>query len=141
MKIRKRLMGGIATLSLTAGVLGLAAAPAQAAGYNGACGSGYSVIDSMSVGFEGAGTTYLTYNSSNGYNCVVTVNNTGITRWVDAEIEVSSSGGAGWVEDSGQYRYYAGPVYVYAADQCIDWGGYVANEGGLVDLKWHDHCG
>jgi hypothetical protein len=135
--VRRRLAGCVAALSLTAGALVLAAAPAQAAGYNGACGSGYSVIDSMSVGFQGAGTTYLTYNSSNGYNCVVTMNNTGTTQWVNAEIEVS---GGSWNEDSGQYRYYAGPRYVYAAHHCIDWGGYVAYSSGVTDITWHDHC-
>lgn len=138
MIVRKRLMGAAAALSLAAGGLFLAAGPAQAAGYNGACGSGYGVIDSMSVGFQGAGTTYLTYNSSNGYNCVVTMNNTGSTMWVNAEIEVS---GGDWIEDSGKYHSYAGPVYVHAAHKCIDWGGYVAYDSGVTDIVWNDHCG
>ncbi len=95
----------------------------------------------MSVGYEGAGTTYLSYNSSNGYNCVVTVNNTGSTQWVQASIERSSRKGGGWIDDSGRYRSYAGPVYVYAAGECIDWGGYVSDDAGIEDIVWNDHCG
>ncbi|MGC0331571.1 hypothetical protein RKD23_004561 [Streptomyces sp. SAI-170] len=136
---RNRIAGCAAALALTVAGLVVTATPAQAAGYNGACGSGYSVIDSMRVGGTNTeGTTYLTYNSSNGYNCVVTMNNTGATRWVGAEIEVS---GGDWISDSGQYRYYAGPVYVYAANRCIDWGGGVSYYAGLWDVKWNDHCG
>ncbi|MEV1022424.1 spore-associated protein A [Streptomyces sp. NPDC050264] len=120
----------MATVGLT-----LAASPAQAAGYSGACGSGYSVIDSMSV-TNGLARAYLTYNSSNGYNCVVTMNNTGSTHFLDAAVEVS---GGDWVRDRGNYKSYAGPVYVYAAGKCIDWGG--SADSATVNLKWNDHCG
>ncbi|MEV4701960.1 spore-associated protein A [Actinoplanes sp. NPDC049316] len=139
MKITRKLAGAGAAVALTAATLGVTAGPAQAAAYNGACGSGYRVIDKLKVGgtVEGTGTAYLTYN--NGWNCVVTVTNTPGTRdWMTASIKLSSS--SQWNDDEGYYTQYAGPRYVYAPDQCIDWGGSVDYKG-LVWLEWNDHCG
>jgi len=137
MKFTRKLAGVGAALAVTAATLGVTAGPAQAASYNGACGSGYSVIDQMSVG-SGRGTAYLTYN--NGWNCVVTVTNSPGTRtWMLAEVELSGAG-HDWVEDGGNYTQYAGPVYVYAPDSCIDWGGSVGDVS-VVWLQWNDHCG
>jgi hypothetical protein len=137
MKFGRKLAGVGAALALTAGTLGVTAGPAQAASYNGACGSGYQVIDHLSVG-SGAGTSYLTYN--NGWNCVVTVTNTPGTRdYMSAMVELSGAG-HDWVEDEGNYTQYAGPVYVYAPDSCIDWGGSVGDKY-VVWLQWNDHCG
>ncbi|MFJ8825796.1 spore-associated protein A [Streptomyces sp. NPDC102467] len=138
MRAHRKIAGSAAAVALAAAGLTVAASPAQAAAtaYNGACGSGYKVIDSMSVN-SGSGTVYLTYN--NGYNCVVTVNNLGRTAYVDARVEVS---GGNWQEDEGRYSSYAGPVYVYAAGKCIDWGGYVSPaSSALTDIRWNDHCG
>lgn len=136
MKLTRKLAGAGATVALTAAGLAVTAGPAQAAAYNGACGSGYKVIDKMSVGGTGTGTAYLTYN--NGWNCVVTVSNTpGQRDWMSAGVEVS---GGEWVLDEDYYTKYAGPVYVYAAGKCVDWGGTVGYKG-LVWLKWNDHCG
>jgi len=138
MKFGRKLAGLGAALALTAGTLAVTAGPAQAAAYNGACGSGYAVIDKMSVGGTGTGTAYLTYN--NGWNCVVTVTNTPGTRdWMTASVELSGAG-HDWVDDEGYYTQYAGPVYVYAPNSCIDWGGTVGYKG-LVWLQWNDHCG
>ncbi|XVU28397.1 hypothetical protein ACQPZJ_15535 [Actinoplanes sp. CA-054009] len=126
-------------VALTAATLAVTAAPAQAASYNGACGTGYRVIDSLKVGgtTAGTGTAFLTYN--NGWNCVVVVSNTPGTRdWMRAQVK--RSGDSGWIEDAGNYTQYAGPVYVYAAGSCVDWGGAVGNKG-LVWLEWDDHCG
>lgn len=135
----RRTAAAAASLALTAATLTLTAAPAQAAAYNGACGSGYRVIDSMKVGgtSSGTGTAFLTYN--NGWNCVVVVTNTPGTRdWMSAVIERSDGGD--WIEDEGYYTQYAGPVYVYAAGTCVDWGGTVGYKGS-VWLEWDDHCG
>ncbi|MEU4693828.1 spore-associated protein A [Actinoplanes sp. NPDC023714] len=135
----RRTTAAAAVLAITAGTLGLTAGPAQAASYNGACGSGYRVIDSMKVGgtTAGTGTAFLTYN--NGWNCVVVVSSTPGTRdWMSAQI--ARSDGGDWIEDEGYYTQYAGPVYVYAADTCVDWGGTVDYKG-MVWLEWDDHCG
>jgi hypothetical protein len=57
----------------TAAIAAPVAAPSEApvAKYNGACGAGHKVIDSANM--ENLGTTFLTYNSTTGENCVVTV--------------------------------------------------------------------
>ena len=139
---KRRILASLATvMGLTGAGVAFAAGPAGAVGYNGACGSGYSVIDSMTVGYVNVqGTTYLTYNHSNGYNCVVTIAGTSGTNYIDALLEVS---GGNWVEDRGYYHSYAGPVYVYASDKCVDWGGFTSADGppGLDDIQWDDHCG
>jgi hypothetical protein len=127
-----------AVAALTAGTVAVTAAPAQAAAYNGACGSGYSVIDKMHVQSDRA-TVYLTYN--NGWNCVVTITNTpGKREYMSAAIELSSSRGDGWIEDKGYYTKYAGPVYVYAPNECVDWGGQIADTATIY-IQWNDHCG
>jgi len=137
MRLTRKLAGAGAAVALTLTGLAATAGPAQAAAYNGACGAGYRVIDSMSVGGTGTGTAYLTYN--NGWNCVVTVSNTpGQRDWMSAQIELSNGGD--WIEDEDYYTKYAGPVYVYAPSACIDWGGTVGYKG-LVWLQWDDHCG
>ncbi|MGW7582395.1 spore-associated protein A [Kitasatospora sp. NPDC054768] len=91
-----------------------------AAGYNGACGSGYRVIDSLRL--ESGANIFLTY-SDNGYNCVVTVAEyPGAARSMDAWIQRTGDY-ASRQSDSGNYTAYAGPVFVYAKGSCVDWGG------------------
>ncbi|MFA3875367.1 hypothetical protein ABS735_16990 [Streptomyces sp. MMCC 100] len=136
MQARRALWSSVGTLVMVAAGLTVTASPAYAAGYNGACGSGYNVIDSMSVS-SGKGTVYLTYNG--GYNCLVTVNNTGSTLWMGAQLEIA---GGSWKLDEGWYKSYAGPVYVYAANSCVDWGGWASTaKNGETFIKWNDHCG
>lgn len=106
------------------------------AGYNGACGSGYGVIDYINVSGQDTGTVYLTYNSGNGYNCVVTVRaHPGTPIYMDAAVRVS---GGTWHEDFGDYTTYAGPVYVYARGTCIDWGGGINPD---YQYRYSVHCG
>lgn len=143
MHLRRRLASVALALTLTGAGIFFAAGTANAAtGYNGACGSGYSVIDSEATGQgqDGAGgVTYLTYSSSNGYDCVVTVNTTGSTEWLDARVEAHNGT---WVTDDGHYTSYAGPVYVYAPKECIDWGGGEADyQYAPIFIAWNVHCG
>ncbi|PBC78072.1 hypothetical protein BX265_2831 [Streptomyces sp. TLI_235] len=105
---------------------------AHAASYNGACGSGYGVIDSDSVS---GGTVFLTYNSSTGKNCVVTVRNSpGSAQHMAARV---SKAGAPWISDEGNFTTYAGPVYVYAKGSCVDWGGEILNS---YAYHYSEHC-
>ncbi|GAB2465758.1 M23 family metallopeptidase [Streptosporangium sandarakinum] len=99
------------------------------------CGSGYSVIDSAALGT--AGTVYLLYNSSNGYNCVATLKKTslGTDTATTAYLEVQ---GKTRVTDSGSYGYYAGPVRAAAAGQCVKWGG---KAGSSTYDSPFEHCG
>ncbi|REE94748.1 spore-associated protein A [Thermomonospora umbrina] len=125
--------GAAAVMAVAA--VGTATAPAQAAtNYNGACGAGYTVIDKLDVY---RGVTYLTYN--NGWNCAVTVTDTpGTSQYIRAMIARSRDGQ--WIRDEGYYTQYAGPVYVYAPSECIDWGGSVRVISSSV-IRWNDHCG
>ncbi|MGV9328874.1 N-acetylmuramoyl-L-alanine amidase [Streptosporangium sandarakinum] len=99
------------------------------------CGSGYSVIDSAALGT--AGTVYLLYNASNGYNCVATLKKTslGTETATTAYLEVQ---GKTRVTDSGNYGYYAGPVRAAAADKCVKWGG---KAGSSTYDSPFEHCG
>jgi hypothetical protein len=139
-------MSGLKRLGSVAAVIGLTAVgtiaatgTASAASYNGVCGSGYGVIDTMDVG---TGTAYLTYNSSSGKNCVVTVSDKpGTTLLLDTRLRLHRSN-TDWADseyDAGFFKYYAGPVYASAAGRCIDWGGNAGGEYWQVD--YNVHCG
>jgi len=104
------------------------------ASYNGACGSGYTVIDSRPL--SGA-TVFLTYNGSTGDNCVLTVrDSSGTAQLMNACIKLSTS--STWNCDQGDYTTYAGPRYVHAPGQCVDWFGYF-NGSNVTVLN--SHCG
>ncbi|MFH8570476.1 spore-associated protein A [Streptomyces sp. NPDC017993] len=122
---RSRAIAGSAVLAV-AGLATMAtattasAAPAPAA-YNGACGSGYSVVNSVPI--TGKGKVYLTYNSKTGKNCVVTVRNSPGSKVYMYTYLAASDGSSDAVWDSGLYTSYAGPVYLQAKGLCVDWGG------------------
>ncbi|WP_433424251.1 spore-associated protein A [Microtetraspora malaysiensis] len=124
MRISKRITAtGIAALAIAAGTLAIAT-PASAATYGGQCGSGYSVVNQKTI--SGKGTVFLTYNNSNGYNCVVTVrNSTGSAVPMMAAI-AKSSDPAWYAMDEGSYTSYAGPVYRSAKGSCVTWGGAIS---------------
>ncbi|GAA2428904.1 spore-associated protein A [Streptomyces macrosporus] len=117
----------IAVATVGAGLLATAPAATAAttgatAAYNGVCGSGYKVVNSMPV--ADVGTVYLTYNSSTGKNCVVTIRNTsGSPTYMVAYLRNVESDHAAY--DEGEYRSYAGPVYTYARGVCVEWGGVI----------------
>ncbi|MEU3186829.1 spore-associated protein A [Streptomyces sp. NPDC006923] len=125
-------MAALATLAAASSATVLAqpaaAAPAAAsaqAAYNGACGSGYSVVNSADIGKQG--TVYLTYNSRNGQNCVVTIRKTsGAPVYMFSYVSVSATGEAQY--DGDYYYSYAGPVYAYGRGLCVDWAGGIGNQ-------------
>lgn len=100
-----------------------------------ACGGGYSVIDQQPLG--SAGTVYLSYNASNGQNCVSTMKSAsaGSPTPTTAFLEVQ---GATRATDSGSFAYFAGPVVAKAADKCVKWGG---TAGGVSYTSEFEHCG
>ncbi|WP_158679368.1 spore-associated protein A [Streptomyces sp. Tu 6176] len=100
--------------------------------YNGACGSGYKVVNWKDLQYR-LGTVYLTYNGSTGYNCAVTIQ-TEQKYAGPMMVEIRRTGSSSWVRDSGDYRVYAGPVYTSATGSCVDWygtyaGGYAGGDG------------
>ncbi|AWS48901.1 serine/threonine protein kinase [Streptosporangium sp. 'caverna'] len=110
-----------------------------------ACGSGYHQIDSHKLSRSGKtyATIYLLYNGSK--NCVVTWKSSGYagnTTWVNANIRKWSAGGT-VQSDSGHYNFYAGPRYVTAPNECVDWGGSYGTPGPSA-ISWQSgwtHCG
>lgn len=125
------------TFAVTAVATLATAAPAQAASYGGECGSGYAVVNSDAIGTKG--TVFLTYNASNGYNCVVAKRNSaGTAVLVEAGLAVHPVG-THWTKfDGGYFTSYAGPLYLSAADKCVDWMGRISGtEGG----KRGTNCG
>ncbi|MGN9783303.1 spore-associated protein A [Nonomuraea sp. ZG12] len=114
----------MAVVALTGSVA--ASSPAYAASYNGSCGAGYSVVNSAAVGT--LGTVFLTYNSSNGYNCAVIIRHKKVSSanadWMRVQLN-NQAAFDGTVEDSGVYTSYAGPVYKYGKGHCMWWSGMV----------------
>ncbi|MEO3786171.1 spore-associated protein A [Actinocorallia sp. B10E7] len=120
---------GLTAAAATAGAV-VVAAPASAALYGGQCGSGYNVVNLADFS-DARGTIYLTYNSSTGKNCVVTVREKpGAAAPMDAYIR--RSGTTTWIDDPGNYTTYAGPVYVSAAGSCVDWGGTIGTASRTI---------
>ncbi|KAB1988230.1 spore-associated protein [Streptomyces triticiradicis] len=118
-------VGAFAALALGAGTA--LAAPASAAPNTTpqkVCGSAYKTVNSAAIG--SLGTVYLTYNSSNGQNCVTTIRkNPGTAVDMSTWIYVPDTGVGS--DDYGQYTSYAGPSYVYGKGHCVDWGGHIDN--------------
>jgi hypothetical protein len=123
---RSTLAAAVLTATAIAGTTALAA-PASAAASatpQTVCGSGYKTVNSAPIGTRG--TVYLTYNSANGKNCVVTIRKaTGTAIDMSAYLYVPDTDqGDG---DYGKYTSYAGPVYAYGKGHCVDWGGSIGN--------------
>ncbi|MDP9867632.1 MULTISPECIES: M23 family metallopeptidase [Streptosporangium] len=99
------------------------------------CGSGYDVVDSAALGT--AGTVYLLYNNTNGYNCVTTIKRSsiGTATATSAYLEVQ---GSSRITDSGNFAYYAGPVRASGAGKCVKWGG---KAGASSYDSPFEHCG
>jgi hypothetical protein len=88
------------------------------------CGSAYKTVNSAAVG--SLGTVYLTYNASNGQNCVTTIrNNPGTAVEVATYLYIPDTDQS--TSDDGFYTSYAGPVYAYGKGHCVSWGGSIAN--------------
>jgi hypothetical protein len=108
---------------------------APTATYNGACGTGYTVIDSTPVG--NSGKVFLTWNQSTGKNCAVTVRNA-VGRQINMEVTLDALGDSDDPSvDSGVYTSYAGPVYVNGRGSCVAWSGTIGN----ASASDSGHCG
>ncbi|MEV4833917.1 hypothetical protein AB0K05_05305 [Nonomuraea sp. NPDC049486] len=139
MRTRKlaTLLAGTALAATTTLVAG--AAPAGAAG---PCGSSYSRVGVYAVSKNGTrtGTLEVYYSSSTGKNCALTYGYgqyDGTTSW--KHVTISRGDGSGADTDAGNYKYYAGPVYVSAPGQCIDVSATVP-AWTILELN-NVHCG
>ncbi|MFF1422787.1 spore-associated protein A [Streptomyces sp. NPDC058280] len=132
--LRRRfsVIAGLASAMLGASLL-VALPASAAAAYNGACGSGYSVVNSARVNGYAA-TVYLTYNASTKKNCVVTIRDTsGAAKTMWAGIERTDDV-LSYVVDMGEYTSYAGPVYLSAGGSCVTWRGGVLHNNLAYDV-------
>ncbi|MFC8263168.1 spore-associated protein [Streptomyces sp. NPDC057291] len=118
-------VGALTTLVVGAtAMFGTTASAAPNVTPQGVCGSAYKTVNSVPVG--SLGTVYLTYNASNGKNCVATIRaNPGTAKAMSTYIYVPDTDE--WAGDSGYYKSYAGPAYVYGKAHCVSWGGNIAN--------------
>ncbi|MFB9834571.1 hypothetical protein [Actinoallomurus acaciae] len=146
-----RIKTAMSVVTLASAMVSLAPATSASASVSASCGSGYSYIDSYPLKDpwgEKSSTVklYLYYNGSTGKNCAYT----STTEWTDTEkymFVTLSSSSDGPYGDYGYYRYYAGPVYAYARNQCVSLsGGLDAPGSGAGAEKYrvsvHNvHCG
>ncbi|MGI5379210.1 spore-associated protein [Streptomyces sp. CA-251387] len=127
MRYARSVLSAAALAALTVGSTAALTAPASAAPNTTpqkVCGSAYKTVNSAPVG--SLGTVYLTYNASNGKNCVATIrNNPGTALEMSAWVYVPDTEQGD--DDWGVYTSYAGPTYVYGKAHCVDWGGHISN--------------
>ncbi len=122
MRYARSILSAAALAALTVGSTAALTAPASAAPNT----TPQKVCGSTSAAVGSLGTVYLTYNASNGKNCVATIRNSpGTAADMSAWIYVSDT--EEYDEDYGQYTSYAGPTYVYGKGHCVDWGGHIKN--------------
>lgn len=130
-KFAKRAAGiaalAIAALAVPAGVANAATNPNTP---QSVCGSRYTtVVDQFAVP-GGGGVTTLLYNPSNGYNCAVTIKTSNIGTATKTGVYLSSSSTSMGQVDAGNYSSFAGPVYLYAPNTCVWFGGETSTSGG-----------
>ncbi|MFE0438884.1 spore-associated protein [Streptomyces nigra] len=128
-----------ASLGVTAVALGtvVATAPAASAAtyLSSYCGTGYAVVNSADVG--SLGTVYLTYNASNGQNCVVTVRHASVSGSEICE-GITPAGGRESSQCEPNVSTWGGPVYVRAEGVCVSWWGTI---NGVKGGKNNTNCG
>lgn len=138
--------------ALVVAVLALVAAvPAASAAGNPygpvrVCGASYHVIAQHDItGPKGGvlGTAYLLYSRTTRKNCATMIKRRAIGVPTFSEVSLSKKGGNYHAQD-GEFRYYAGPLYVYAPGKCVIYGGRMRDaqgNGGSWITPQFGHCG
>ncbi|MFF5208168.1 hypothetical protein [Streptosporangium sp. NPDC000396] len=118
---------------------GIMANPAYAAAASytpeGICGAGFARVDGGVQPVKTSsgsvyGHVYLLYNSSTGYNCVTTIKTsfvglpTHVSAWVQVKRPKTKP-----VDDSGSFKYYAGPAKIYGKGLCVKFWGSIKPSG------------
>ena len=139
------------TTALTAAVLALAVASPVASAANPygpvrVCGSSYRVIGSHAVtGPKGGvlGVAYLLYSQRTQKNCAAMIKRRAIGVASFSEVSLAAKGGR-YMADGGEFRYFAGPLYVHAPGRCVIYGGRMRDargNGGSWITPQFGHCG
>lgn len=87
------------------------------------------------------GDVYLMYNSATAYNCVVTLKRVKVGSMTGVAAGIRVEGGS-WVDDSGNYKYYAA-IQRSARDKCVMYRGevlYFTSWQGAGRYSW-GNCG
>lgn len=125
-------------------------APASATSYStmlatarNACGYTKVVaeIGTSSVHYYGNETSRIFVFYQNGWNCAVHVRNSSVigSGYTSIQLAVANNSPK---YDRGTYSKYAGPVYVYAPNSCIDvWGSAVASRDDMFASRYDFACG
>jgi hypothetical protein len=143
------------TWTTLAGVVALLAAmltvaPAASADTYGCAGSQIDAYRLFSADRGQYGMIYLFYDASSGKNCAVTVaalsGGYGVYKPMAVQIDVcrerlpTSCTVINSVEDSGTYKYWAGPRSVAAAGHCIRVYGRIVFQGDTAVKSVVGHC-
>lgn len=142
-KILTVAIGGLAALAVTAP----AASAANPYTPVRICGSSYRVIAHHDVtGPKGGvlGTAYLLYSRTTRKNCATTIKRRAVGVPTFTEVSLAKKGGRYRAQGSDRYRYYAGPLYLYAPGTCVIYGGRMVDargNGGSWITPRFGHCG
>jgi len=107
------------------------------------CGSGFSTIDSATLGTPGS--VQLLDNSSTKANYVTTLKSVSLGQTTPVSALLQAEGGTRQT-DSGNVGYFAGPVNVGAGSTCVRWGGSAGTDSYSSPFehcgqRLHDHSG
>jgi hypothetical protein len=119
-RVKRRLLGIAGSVMLAGGALVATAGTAEAA----------SPCPGTHLGNWPITGGYISvyYNAATGRNCALTYTNTpGVRQYI--YVSISKWSGGARDEDEGMFKYYAGPVSVYAPGQCIGIEGRVGTSG------------
>lgn len=134
----------IIAATLSAGAVMANPAYAVAAAYTpeGVCGAGFARVSDSSRPVKTSsgrvyGHVYLLYNRTTGYNCVTTIKTSfvGTGTYVSARLETQTRRikdepvRTAVKQDDKSYRYYAGPVKLYAKGYCVKYWGVIKPNG------------
>src|SRR5262245_20235409 len=135
MKLTRSIIVSAVALALLA-VPSIASAAKNPYTAAGVCGAGYHVIDRhrMFATDPSNGrqillaTVVLTYNPASGKNCAVTMKRyrVGLAAptfgdFIDVTLAARPLGPETVDGNSGEFKYFAGPVYVPARHHCVQW--------------------
>ncbi|MEU9865645.1 hypothetical protein AB0D99_32725 [Streptomyces sp. NPDC047971] len=143
----------LGSLGMAAAFLVIGAPAASAGGYG--CAGGQIATYPVKYGSTTYGNIYVYYDASTGKNCAVNVATTaggyGKDKYMQVEItrcSETSPSSTCHVEDEdyeGYYpfKYYAGPVEIYASNKCINVSGEIKYNGNTATGTNYgaDHCG
>jgi hypothetical protein len=116
-KIRRTTKVAVAAAGVALNVAALAPGTAQAADYNGKCGTGFSA---GSVRQITGGSVYLARKGD--VACAITIRNSP-GAYKSMSVWVRASYATNWVSQPGNFTTYAGPIYSSTYFGCADYGG------------------